>query len=245
MTVDIARAISAWSRRNNFEPSLRAALIDMDGTLYDSMPLHSQAWAQVCDSIGLPYREGEFFMHEGRTGAATIRLLFERDGRPAPSAGEVAEIYRLKTERFSSLPLPPAMPGAARMLDVLRRAGVERVLVTGSGQGSLIDRLDIDYPGIFAPGMRITSRDVVNGKPHPEPFLRAMKLAGAEPWQSIVIENAPLGVQAGHASGAFTIAVNTGPIPPEELRAAGADLLFPSMDALADAMPEIVKLMRP
>ena len=63
-----------------------------------------------------------------------------------------------------------------------------------------------------------------------------MAMASVRPEESIVIENAPLGVQAGAASGAFTVAVATGPIPEETLRAAGADLVFGSMDDLADAL---------
>jgi beta-phosphoglucomutase-like phosphatase (HAD superfamily) len=56
-----------------------------------------------------------------------------------------------------------------------------------------------------------------------------MKKAGTQPWETVVIENAPLGVKAGVAAQAFTIAVNTGPLPDETLLQAGADRLFPDM----------------
>jgi len=62
-----------------------------------------------------------------------------------------------------------------------------------------------------------------------------MKKAGVEPWQTVVVENAPLGVLAGVASRAFTIAVNTGPLPDEVLTSRGADLLFQQMTDLADS----------
>ncbi|MDE6391114.1 MAG: beta-phosphoglucomutase, partial [Duncaniella sp.] len=51
--------------------------------------------------------------------------------------------------------------------------------------------------------------------------------------ESIVLENAPLGVEAGRRSGAFTIAVTTGPVPAGEMWEAGADIVFPSMPDLA------------
>ena len=132
------------------------------------------------------------------------------------------------------------MPGAADMLNTLKAVGMKRVLVTGSGQSSLISRLDTDFPGIFEPGMRVTSRDVKHGKPHPEPFIRAMQLAGVSPSQAIVIENAPLGIEAGDRAGAFTIGVTTGPIPVEEMERAGAAIVFPSMEAFADALPSLL-----
>ena len=54
------------------------------------------------------------------------------------------------------------------------------------------------------------------------------------PDEAIVIENAPLGVRAAKAAGIFTVAVNTGPLPESALLDEGANILFPSMQALAD-----------
>ena len=50
----------------------------------------------------------------------------------------------------------------------------------------------------------------------------------------IVVENAPMGVQAGAAAGIFTVAVNTGPIDGQVLLDAGANVLFPSMQDFCD-----------
>ena len=61
-----------------------------------------------------------------------------------------------------------------------------------------------------------------------------MAKCGTEPRETIVVENAPLGVRAGHAAKAFTIAVNTGPLAPEILWEAGADIVLPSMNDLCE-----------
>lgn len=81
----------------------------------------------------------------------------------------------------------------------------------------------------------VTAFDVKYGKPHPEPYLMALKKGGLNADEAVVIENAPLGVEAGHKAGIFTIAVNTGPLDGQVLLDAGADLLFPSMQALSEA----------
>jgi 3-dehydroquinate synthase len=120
------------------------------------------------------------------------------------------------------------------MLKALERAGLRRVLVTGSGQASLLEGINADYPGAFLPGDRVTGHDVQHGKPDPEPYLKGMEIAGIKPSEAIVIENAPLGVRAGKASGAFTIAVTTGPIAREEFEKEGADIIFDSMPDFAD-----------
>ena len=58
----------------------------------------------------------------------------------------------------------------------------------------------------------LTAFDVKYGKPNPEPYLIALKKGGFKPNEPLVIEHAPLAVQAGVAAGIFTIAVNTGPL---------------------------------
>jgi beta-phosphoglucomutase-like phosphatase (HAD superfamily) len=62
-----------------------------------------------------------------------------------------------------------------------------------------------------------------------------MEKCGIQPWETIVVENAPLGVRAAVAAQCFTIAVNTGPLPDEMLMEEGANLIFPQMTALAQA----------
>ncbi|MDE5726468.1 MAG: HAD-IA family hydrolase [Duncaniella sp.] len=218
----------------------KAALIDMDGTLYDSMKNHTAAWYRLISELGIPCTREEFYLYEGRTGTATINLLFNRHLGHEADPEEALRLYKRKTEYFAELPRVEPMAGAQEMTRILRDAGITRVLVTGSGQSSVISRLNEDYPGIFADDLRVTSHNVTHGKPHPEPFIKAMQMARVSPSQCIVVENAPLGVEAGDRAGAFTIGVTTGPIPPAALEEAGAAVVFPSMPAFAQALPTLL-----
>ena len=85
----------------------------------------------------------------------------------------------------------------------------------------------------------VTAFDVKHGKPHPEPYLMGMEKGNLHPDECIVVENAPLGVRAAKAAGICTVAVNTGPLPDSALLDEGADMLFPSMQALSDAWCEL------
>lgn len=219
---------------DGFRPE--AALIDMDGTLYDSMPNHSRAWMTMCGEQGLGFTPEEFFLLEGCTGAHTIDLIMLRERGRHATEEEKAALYRRKTEIFASLPPVSVMPGAPEMLATLRRFGIRRVLVTGSGQNTLLGRIETDFSGIFLDGMRVTSRDVSRGKPHPEPYLRGAAIAGVDPGRCLVIENAPMGVEAGVAAGCFTVAVTTGPIPEKAMTDAGAHFV-------ARSMPEFARLL--
>ena len=220
--------------------SPKAVLFDMDGVLYDSMPNHASSWAKVCSEFGLHMTPTEAYMHEGRTAASTINLLSNRTwGRNATEA-EIEKIYAEKCRLFNSLPEAEKMPGAAQVLEQVKQAGLQIMVVTGSGQASLLSRLETNYPGYFAPERIVSSKDVRHGKPDPEPYLMGLKKLGLQPWEAIVVENAPLGVRAAVAAQIFTIAVNTGPLPESALLGEGANLIFPSMSAFAKQFKEFI-----
>lgn len=223
---------------------LRAALIDMDGVLYDSMKNHTAAWYRMATEMGIECSREEFYLYEGMTGAATIDILFRRAYGHNATPDEARELYARKARYFTELGEPMMMPDADRMLGILRENGIERILVTGSGQQSILERIDRDYPGIFAENKRITAHNVTHGKPHPEPYLKGMEMAGCNASQCMVIENAPLGVKAGKAAGCFTVAVTTGPIPEQEMTKSGADIVYGSMSRFADALPQLIEAMR-
>lgn len=217
-----------------FPKGIRAALIDMDGVLYDSMPHHAKAWHKMMAEQGIATSEDEFFLYEGMTGAATINLIFKRELHRDATDSEKKDLYARKAELFVASGKKKPMPGADRMLRAFMGAGIPRMLVTGSAQSSLLNSLDNDYPGAFPQNMRVTALDVKHGKPDPEPYLMGAAKAGILPEEAIVVENAPLGVRAGKAAGCFTIAVTTGPIPRNEFEKEGADLIFSSMNEFAD-----------
>lgn len=222
----------------------KAALIDMDGVLYDSMKSHVEAWYRTLIPMGIKCSKDEFYLYEGRTGNSTIKYLFDKQFNRQLTDEECTEIYAVKEKYFNELPEIPPMPGADRMLQRIIANGIRPVLVTGSGQGSLLDRLDHDYPGVFDPAYKVTAYDVKIGKPNPEPYLIGLSKAGVNANEAIVIENAPLGVVAGVAAQVFTVAVNTGPIPAQALTEAGADLVYPSMPDFADQVDSLIESLR-
>lgn len=223
--------------------TLKAVLFDMDGVLYDSMPYHAQAWSQAVEQFGLHISLHDVYLNEGRTGRSTIDLLARSQwGRDATDA-EATQIYAAKSALFATYPPPNPMPGAAEALRQIQQLGLEIVLVTGSALPGLEERLEGDFPGIFTRPRMITAFDVVHGKPHPEPYLLGLRAAGVEAAQALVVENAPLGVEAARAAGIYTIALNTGPLHPHELLQAGAQHVFARHEAFGQALQIIRERM--
>ncbi len=222
---------------------IKAALIDMDGTLYDSMPNHVKAWKRLLTDLGIEASTEELFLFEGSTGAHIIDTLMRRGlGRPATD-DEKRDLYALKAKYFIELPQVELMPGAVEMVNQLRSRGIKTVLVTGSGQNSLLDRLEKDFPGAFPTDMRVTSSSVAHGKPAPDPYLRGLELAGVTAYEAIGIDNAPLGTTSSAAAGLLTIGVVTGPIPEEQLADNGAHVVYTSMPQCAKMLPRLIDIL--
>jgi HAD superfamily hydrolase (TIGR01509 family) len=230
----IQEAISQYLQKQkqaNLSP--KAVLFDMDGVLYDSMSSHARAWQETAIRHNLLATPEDFYLFEGRTGDSTIDELFYRTFRHEATPEEKEVIYEEKAALFNKYNDGHVMKGAPEVLKQVKTYGLETLIVTGSGQHSLIDKLNHTFPGIFEREKMITAFDVQYGKPHPEPYLMGLEKAGVKPNEAIVVENAPMGIQAAVAAGIFTIAVNTGPLKDAILWNEGANLLYPDMDSLA------------
>lgn len=202
--------------------SPKAVFFDMDGILYDSMGHHAQSWTTAFAAKGIPYSEADAYRNEGRTSTGTIQLAYNSHLRRNATEDEVEAIYQHKTRLVTEMAPPQILPGMAEFVRRVQEEGIKVLVVTGSKQPSLLQRLQADF-GI-APENVISGKDVTNEKPHPEPYLRALERSKTTPAEAMVIENAPLGVQSAKSAGIFTVAVNTGPLPNEAL--AGADIIL-------------------
>lgn len=211
-------------------------MFDMDGVLLDSMPRHAAAWAlRFREDYGLEIPEEEVYVNEGRTSRSVIETMIRKYlGRDATQE-EVEALYRRKCATVDANGGMPPMPGAKEAVQAVRATGMEAIVVTGSGHSKLLNFLSDAYPGLFHTEWMVCADDVVRGKPDPEPYLIGLRKAGNIPAsEAIVVENAPLGVQAGKGAGCFVAAVNTGPLPDSALWEAGADRVFHSLLELAE-----------
>ena len=239
----IENQVSHYLKENGFDAiRLKAVLFDMDGVLFDSMPTHAKAWMDASKKYNLGLSELECYEHEGRTAKSTLDMLFMRKDLRHVTDKEVEEIYQYKIERYNSYNIETRpIQGAAELLQKVREDGLQTILVTGSGQTTLMNRLQRFFPDIFHRDTMVTSRDVTQGKPSPEPYLKALELAHVKPWEAIVVENAPLGIEAGVKARVFTIALNTGPLNDSVLQAQHPNILFHSMTEFCNLWDELKK----
>jgi beta-phosphoglucomutase-like phosphatase (HAD superfamily) len=238
--------ITKYLKTNNFTNlDLRAVLFDMDGIIYNSMPAHKISWQQTISEWGLKAEPNEFFIQEGKPAVHTINMLFQRNLKRDATEQEVEDVYKRKSELFFENDSGELIAGIKETIKMVQDSGLIPILVTGSGQSGLYERLNGDLPNVFTPENMVTAFEVEIGKPHPEPYLMGLKKAGnLKPNQAFVLENAPLGVESGHRANILTVAVNTGPLDDKVLIDAGADLLLDSIEDFNIKLPELLDRAR-
>ncbi len=185
---------------------LQAVLFDMDGLLVDSEPLWFEVEHAVMARLGGHWTEQDQRKLVGGSLYTSVDYLIGRGTREA-SRDEVAGwliggMADLLAEREITM-----MPGAAGLLAEVRAAGIPRALVTSSERVIM----DAVLTSLIRHGISFTvtvcGADVTRPKPHPEPYLRAASLLGADPGACVALEDSPNGVAAAQAAGCVTVAV--------------------------------------
>jgi sugar-phosphatase len=179
------------------EVRCQALLFDLDGVLIDSTPAVTRVWSKWARARGFDPEEVVAHAH-GRPSIATVREYL-------PNADHEAENRIVERSEIEDLDGVVPLPGARELLDSLP---ANRWTIVTSGTRALAG-VRLRAAGLPAPKNFVTATDVVNGKPHPEPFLKAAEILGVVASDCVVVEDAPAGIRAGKAAGARVIAFPT------------------------------------
>lgn len=203
-------------------------IFDMDGVISDSMPFHAKAWKEAFASIGVDVDDFEVYIREGMKGRETIEDII-KERNLSISQEETEQIYKRKSEAFNRIFKVKLMPGICELLTGLRKRGHKLGLVTGSrfevAKAVLQNGLEKMFDVVIAGEM------VVNGKPDPEPYLKAVSMLGVEKEDCLVIENALAGITSAKRAGLRCYAVATS-LPKTYLKE--ADIVFNNIEEVSD-----------
>jgi len=206
---------------NNF--CVKAVIFDMDGVITNTMPYHFNAWKEALAKRGIWVSCYDVYKREGQPGKETVKEIFSEHSRFL-DRDEQKDILREKEGIFNAKVRTKFVKGSRPFLKNLKNRGFRIAIVTGTSRKEVRKILPKEIYNLF--DTVVTSDEVKNGKPNPEPFLRGIKNLGVSKKEAIVIENAPFGVLAAKKAGLCCIAVETS-LPKRFLK--GADLVFKSI----------------
>lgn len=215
---------------------MRAVIFDFDGVLVDSEPVHYRAMRESLRKDGITIDREEYVRHYvGYEDRTAIRLAFERRGKPADLA-QVHDAAERKAGLYQELLAEiPFFRGARELVRALA-AEVPLAIASGARRKE-IERI------LAAAGLRdafaavVGADDVAHTKPHPEPYLTALRGLATRardlaPEQCLVVEDSTAGIAAGRAAGMRVLAV-AHTYPADRLR--GAHSVVDTLDGLSPA----------
>jgi beta-phosphoglucomutase-like phosphatase (HAD superfamily) len=129
------------------------------------------------------------------------------------------------------------------LLKQISDTNLDMWVVTGSSKPNLKEDIVEDFDNAIPLDKIITGRDVRIGKPSAEPYMIALHESGMKPGETIVIENAPLGVESARMAGLFTLVVNTGPLDDDIFHKLGAKNIFKNCQELSESWIRIVEVL--
>jgi HAD superfamily hydrolase (TIGR01509 family) len=201
-----------------------AVLFDMDGTLIDSEPY----W--LASEQALAKEHNGTWTHEDGLSVVGMSLdesskLFKDKANIDLEPQEI--VTRLTSDVQSQLQkIVPWRPGARELLFDLKKHNVKTALVTMSLRRMAQQVVDaIDFPAFY---IIVAGDDVLRGKPHPEPYLKAAELLGFAPENCFAFEDSISGITSAEAAGTIAIGIqNIVPIPKQEGR-----IIWPTMQGV-------------
>jgi HAD superfamily hydrolase (TIGR01509 family) len=187
-------------------------VFDLDGTLIDSEALVLESYMEAARRHDVPFTLEQFLSLVGRSRENSERSMLEFFGRDFP----LAQFYAAVSEHIGDR-AAPLKPGVAELLDHLDASRLPYALATSSGPGWVNKHFTAHKLG---PRFRhvVTRDDVANGKPHPEPYLKASIALGCSPADILAIEDSPTGIRSAHAAGMMAILIPDLIQPDEETR---------------------------
>lgn len=181
-------------------------LFDNDGVLIDSQEFHWRAWQELMQ------KKNNFFLDEktflatfGKRNDLILRPIFSQ-----ASDKEIDDIAKEKEAIFRSLIKGniKLLPGMENFLEQLKEKKVPRIIASSTPIANLKLFLSDTILGKYFDHF-VSAEEVAHGKPYPDVFLEGAKRINLKPEKCIVIEDAPVGIEAGKRAGCFVIALET------------------------------------
>ena len=205
---------------------VQAVVLDFDGVIADTEPIHFGAFRQVLAGAGYALTLEDYTdRYLGFDDDGAFRAVASDQGRPLTDE-RVAELLRRKSRLMdAALAADDVLfPGAAEAIRALSSV-LPLAIASGALRAEITDVLR--RAGVLSAFRAIVAAgDTAAAKPAPDPYAKAVALLGVPPSRSVAVEDSRWGLESARAAGLRTIAVATS-YPAHAL--AGADLVVPDL----------------
>ena len=185
-------------------PPLRAVAFDLDGLMFNTEDLYDLVGARILARRGQQFTAELKRAMMGRPSPVALQIMIDRH-QLQDTVDQLEQESDVLFAEILATDLAP-LAGLESLLDALEAAALPKAIATSSRRSftrTVLSRFDLEPRFAFL----LTSEDVVQGKPHPEIYLKAASRLGVPPQQMLVLEDSENGCRAAVAAGAYTVAV--------------------------------------
>lgn len=183
---------------------MKGVIFDLDGVLVDSMPMHFEAWKRAFSEVAkIEVDERTIYLLEGMRGIELVRNIFELKRIGPFEESILTQVTKRKDEYFRKIFSFKPFEGVKELVTNLR---CRKAVVSGSAKKDVERILAIGF-GKEQFDVVITADEVTKGKPDPSSLLSAVEKLRLKTTDALVVENAPLGVEAANRAGIPCIVV--------------------------------------
>lgn len=191
--------------RKNINFQNKHFFFDFDGVISQSPYTLFKAWKFAFHKVvKVDIKKEEYYLLEGIGVQKTAEILGSKHNIE-PSYYQ--SIIKIKDNYFRKEYTFNVFKGTYKIINILKNNRRKIALVTGAEKYRILESVPKNFLDQF--DILVTSDDVVNSKPNPEPYLKAAKLLNVKEKDCIVVENAPLGIQSAKNAGMFVVALET------------------------------------
>lgn len=225
--------------------ALDGVIFDFDGVLVDSNDAHVKAWQQAFQRCGYNVEPDRIFVEVGKGGDRLVPDILGQRAEETRGDDLRAANKQALFQIWKSDGLRP-YPGGEALLAALRSRGLRTALATSSGSDQ-IEKAEqasrVAWRKLF--DQVVTASDVEATKPAPDLVVAAMHKLSMSPAQCAMIGDTPWDARAAAAAGVVPIGVTGGGNQPEELRAAGARVVYRDVAEIGAHLDAALRIASP
>jgi HAD superfamily hydrolase (TIGR01509 family) len=202
----------------------KAVIFDVDGTLVDTVDLHTASWAETLRRFGCEVTHAEVRRQIGKGGDQLMPVFLPPE--TVERQGEEIEQARKDLFMREYIGKARAFPRVAELFRRLREDG-QRIVLASSAKGDELERYAeiAGIQGLF--DAATSSDDAERSKPYPDIFQAALRrIAPLGAGDAVVVGDTPWDAEAARKAGLRPVGVLCGGFPETELRAAGCIALY-------------------
>jgi beta-phosphoglucomutase len=184
--------------------AFRAAIFDLDGVIVDTVPIHFKAWKKMFSEYGIEFTFDDY--KKKVDGIPRIdgckAILTDLSDDEIQVASSRKQVYYLEYLEKEGVKVYESTISLIKQL----LANKIKVAVISSSKNLLMILKKTHTESLFE--VKIGGNDITKGKPDPQVFLMAAERLGVPVGESLVFEDATLGVEAAKRAGMYCVGID-------------------------------------